>query len=172
MYNTGKLVDDTDWFLLTFFSGDRNYSDDRMFDADELQYADERGGGGGGTDYQTVTVPITISLIVMASYMCGGAMLFGQWEEWDFLDGSYFCFISLSTTGLGDLVPGDSFNSTTGVELSLIFCSMYLIIGMALIAMCFNLMQEEVIAKIRRCGKVLGCIKSIDEWNWTNYTVK
>ena len=110
-------------------------------------------------DYQTATVPITISLTVMVSYVCGGAVLFGQWEDWDFLDGSYFCFISLSTTGFGDLVPGDSFSSSSGVELSLIFCSMYLIIGMALIAMCFNLMQEEVIAKMRRCGQILGCIR-------------
>ena len=35
----------------------------------------------------------------------------------------------------------------------------FLIIGMALIAMCFNLMQEEVIAKMRKCGAALGCIK-------------
>ena len=115
-------------------------------------------------DYQTVTVPITISLTVMVSYMVGGAVLFQQWEtDWDYLDGSYFCFISLSTTGFGDLVPGDKINSSSGVELSLIFCSMYLIIGMALIAMCFNLMQEEVIAKVRKCGQLLGCIKPGDE---------
>lgn len=120
-----------------------------------------------GVDYQTATVPITISLTVMVSYVCGGAMLFGQWEDWDFLEGSYFCFISLSTTGFGDYVPGDSFNSSSGVELSLIFCSMYLIIGMALIAMCFNLMQEEVIAKMRRCGQILGCIREDRTWTAT-----
>ncbi len=125
-------------------------------------------GGGGGTlpDYQAATVPITISLAVMVSYIVGGAVLFKQWEsEWGYLDGSYFCFISLSTTGFGDLVPGDSLITSAGggVELSLIFCSMYLIIGMALIAMCFNLMQEEVIAKVRKCGRVLGCIRPGDE---------
>ena len=115
-------------------------------------------------DYQTATVPITISLAVMVSYVVGGAVLFKQWEtDWDYLDGSYFCFISLSTTGFGDLVPGDKINSSSGVELSLIFCSMYLIIGMALIAMCFNLMQEEVIAKVRKLGQVLGCIKPGDD---------
>ena len=109
------------------------------------------------SDYQTATVPITISLTVMVSYVVGGAVLFQQWEtDWDYLDGSYFCFISLSTTGFGDLVPGDKINSSSGIELSLIFCSMYLIIGMALIAMCFNLMQEEVIAKVRKLYQT-GC---------------
>ena len=119
---------------------------------------------GGQVDYQTATVPFTISLSVMVSYICGGGALFMEWEKWNFLDGSYFCFISLSTTGFGDLGPGDSFdNSQSGLDLRLIFCSMYLIIGMALIAMCFNLMQEEVIAKVRKCGQVLGCIRSGDE---------
>ena len=27
-----------------------------------------------------VTVPISLSLAVMVSYICGGALLFGQWE--------------------------------------------------------------------------------------------
>ncbi|CAH1382271.1 hypothetical protein MTP99_006204 [Tenebrio molitor] len=108
-------------------------------------------------DVQTVTVPVTICLVIMVGYICGGALLFCKWEDWEFMDAFYFCFISLSTIGFGDLVPGDKiYRRGDGVdlvdevfELSFIFCSMYLMLGMALIAMCFNLMQEEVIHKIR-----------------------
>ncbi|XP_033223737.1 two pore potassium channel protein sup-9-like [Belonocnema kinseyi] len=100
-------------------------------------------------DPQSVTVPLTICFAIMVGYVCGGALLFSEWETWDFLDGSYFCFISLSTIGFGDIVPGDMIYSGQGFELSFVFCSMYLMLGMALIAMCFNLMQEEVIAKMR-----------------------
>ena len=42
-----------------------------------------------------VTVPISMSITVMVSYICGGALLFAEWEGWGFLDGSYFCFITL-----------------------------------------------------------------------------
>lgn len=45
------------------------------------------------------------------------------------LDGSYFCFVSLSTIGFGDFVPGDKIYSGQGLELSFIFCSMYLMLG-------------------------------------------
>lgn len=45
------------------------------------------------------------------------------------LDGSYFCFISLSTIGFGDIVPGDKIYSGQGLNLSFIFCSMYLMLG-------------------------------------------
>ncbi len=34
--------------------------------------------------------------------------------------------------------------------------------GLALLAMCFNLMQEEVIHKMKNCGKRLGVIKDTE----------
>lgn len=57
-------------------------------------------------DSQTVTVPITVSVMVMVSYILFGSFLFSKWEQWEMLDGSYFCFISLSSIGFGDIVPG------------------------------------------------------------------
>jgi hypothetical protein len=90
-------------------------------------------------------------------------VLFSKWEDWEFFDGSYFCFISLSTIGFGDFVPGGNMTDPGGtgsssiksVELGFILCSMYLMLGMALIAMCFNLMQQDVVMKIRTCTDIL-----------------
>ena len=39
-----------------------------------------------------------------------------------------------------------------------IFCTVYILLGMAVIAMCFNLMQEKVVQNITSFGKKLGII--------------
>ncbi|XP_041971878.1 potassium channel subfamily K member 15 [Aricia agestis] len=95
-------------------------------------------------DVQTVTVPISACVAIMVGYIMFGSMIFGLWEKWDRLDGAYFCFISLSSIGFGDFVPGERVY-TPRIETSFIVCSLYLMLGMALVAMCFNLMQEQVI---------------------------
>jgi len=71
-------------------------------------------------------------------------------DDWDFLIGFYFCFITLSTIGFtlstigfGDYVPGTSVDAWAAQE-KLILCALYLLIGLALLAMCFELIQEEV----------------------------
>ncbi|XP_062529098.1 potassium channel subfamily K member 18 isoform X1 [Bombyx mori] len=159
-------------------------------------------------DAQTITVPISVCVCIMVGYIIFGSMLFGMWENWDQLDGAYFCFISLSSIGFGDLAPGErvymprietlfiacsmylmdfgllrrdsiytrvhqpsntSRYSSIGfgdfvpgervytprIETSFIACSMYLMLGMALVAMCFNLMQEQVIHYFAGLKRVL-----------------
>lgn len=95
-----------------------------------------------------------------------GALLFGREEKskegLSFLDGSYFCFISLSTIGFGDIVP--PMDPSEYFELNFILCSIYLMLGMALIAMCFNLMQQDVVQKIRTCTDIVRRIARCRRW--------
>lgn len=114
---------------------------------------------------EQVHVPISLSLMILIAYVSGGGALFSIWEEdWGYLEGSYFCFISLSTIGFGDLVPGVAVVSGEGgSQERMVLCSLYLLAGLALIAMCFNLMQEEVVHKFHNCGKRIGIIKEPEE---------
>lgn len=86
-----------------------------------------------------VRVPVTLCLIIVLAYICSGAVLFHRLENWSLLEGSYFCFTSLGTIGFGDLLPGQN-----AEEISLCACSAYILTGMALVAMCFSLVQDEV----------------------------
>ena len=108
-----------------------------------------------------VTVPISICLMIIAGYIFIGSVLFTLWEDWDYLTGSYFCFVTLSTIGFGDIVPGTGLKEWSGAQ-KLIFLSVWLAFGLSLLAMCFNLMQEEVKEKFVWCGRRLGLLKNED----------
>lgn len=108
---------------------------------------------------EQIRVPVPVSLLIIAVYIFGGALMFSVWEGWDYLEGSYFCFITLSTIGFGDYVPGSiSGADSEGSKEKLIICCVYLMFGLAVIAMCFNLMQEDVRAKFVWLGQKVGLI--------------
>ena len=108
---------------------------------------------------EKIYVPMYVSLLLIASYIMSGALLFAIWEpEWDYLIGTYFCFITLTTVGFGDYVPGTSLD-TSGSQEKLVFCAFYLLFGLALIAMCFDLMQEQVRNIARSIAKKIGLMK-------------
>lgn len=44
-------------------------------------------------------------------------------------------------------------------NLGIILCSLYLLFGISLLAMSFNLVQEEFISNVKNVAKVLGIIK-------------
>ncbi|XP_074109407.1 potassium two pore domain channel subfamily K member galene [Cotesia typhae] len=110
-------------------------------------------------DQTTKPVPIWLCVFLVVSYILGGAVLFNEWESWIFLDSAYFCFITLTTIGFGDFVPAHRLHAHQGIAL----CSLYLLFGIALLAMSFNLVQEEVITNVKSVAKRLGIIKEDED---------
>jgi len=117
-------------------------------------------------DIRLVTIPITTCLFVLLSYIILGAVLFASWEDWSYLDGAYFCFTSLMTIGFGDFVPGNSYIYNVSENMSekeanakLVLGTIYILLGMGIIAMCVNLMQEKIITQVRLLVRTLGLIR-------------
>uniref|UniRef100_A0A0R3S363 Ion channel n=1 Tax=Elaeophora elaphi TaxID=1147741 RepID=A0A0R3S363_9BILA len=97
---------------------------------------------------QRISVPLSLVFFTMFAYLVAGSVLFCLWEGWTFLDSFYFCYISLTTIGFGDKFPGASVGNDKDAQKKLVITSVYLLFGMALLAMCFNLAQEEVVNKV------------------------
>ncbi|XP_046568719.1 TWiK family of potassium channels protein 18-like [Haliotis rubra] len=107
-----------------------------------------------------VRIPIFVCLLLLAGYIFLGAMLFTLWEpEWNYLEGSYFCFITLSTIGFGDYVPGYHHDSWHN-QAKRVSCTLYLLFGLALISMCFDLIQSEVREIFKGLARAMGISKS------------
>ena len=84
-------------------------------------------------------------------------------EGWDWLTSAYCCFVTISTIGFGDVVPGsENFDTTVG-QLKMLVAAVYMMFGMALLSMSFNLIQEEMVGKFKWLGIKLGIIKKDDD---------
>ncbi|KAK0161517.1 hypothetical protein PV327_009977 [Microctonus hyperodae] len=99
---------------------------------------------------QRIIVPSTACLWVIFGYIVAGTIMFAQWEEWDYLDSAYFCVTSLCKIGMGDFVPGANIvEAKSGSHLKLVINFVYLLLGLGLVAMCYNLMREDVREKAK-----------------------
>ncbi|CAF4424229.1 unnamed protein product [Rotaria socialis] len=100
-------------------------------------------------------VPIKAILSVLILYIVVGAALFSNWEGWSYYDAAYFSFITFSTVGLGDLVPGKG-TLTENKNGKSILCALYLLYGLVIMTMCFKLLQDDLFAIKRRILTRLG----------------
>lgn len=106
-----------------------------------------------------VMVPIMVNLVIIFLFLFVGAAIFSAWEDWNLGPALYFCFITLTTIGFGDMVPEKTFVEATqsfvGV-LKMSFCVTYCIFGIMLITLGLNLMQEQVMEKVRWVASSIG----------------
>ncbi|KAM9344529.1 potassium channel subfamily K member 1b [Symphorus nematophorus] len=71
-----------------------------------------------------------LAMLAVSCFFLIPAAIFSALEEnWNFLESFYFCFISLSTIGLGDYVPGEAVNQKFR-ELYKVGITVYLILGL------------------------------------------
>jgi hypothetical protein len=76
------------------------------------------------------------ALCFLGIYLSAGAAVFEKTEKWSFFDGFYFCFITMTTIGLGDLVPG---------EYLMLLCTVYILIGLALTSTIIELVRRQYV---------------------------
>jgi len=106
-----------------------------------------------------VMVPIMVNLMLIFIFIFAGAFVFAAFEDWEMSSSAYFCFVTLTTIGFGDMTPVKSFTGfqhDIGAALRMVFTVSYCLLGMPLLSMCMNLMQEQIMEKMSWVAKEIG----------------
>ena len=102
-------------------------------------------------DIAMLSIPLWLALLLLLIYLLIGAACFTAMQQWTFLDGFYYCFISLSTIGFGDLVF-----LPQNVHAGLIFSFLYSFFGLCFTSMCMSLSSIELTLLSRKISKKFG----------------
>lgn len=121
-------------------------------DTDPAQGSSERElPGGEDIDelglYDYVSIPVTLVLLILVGYTALGALILSSQENWEFFDGFYFSFITMTTVGFGDLVPEK--------EAYILLDLLYIVVGLAITTMCIDLVGIQYIRKIHYFGRAI-----------------
>ncbi|KAM9155897.1 potassium channel subfamily K member 1 [Pangshura tecta] len=104
---------------------------------------------------------VILGFVTVSCFFFIPAAVFSVMEDdWNFLESFYFCFISLSTIGLGDYVPGEGYNQKFR-ELYKIGITCYLLLG--LIAMLVVLETFCELRELKRFRKMFYVKKDKEE---------
>lgn len=90
----------------------------------------------------TYTHLVIVAVFVLVAFFLVPAAVFNSIEkEWNYLDALYYCFISLSTIGLGDYIPGDQQEQSYRAFYK-IATTFYLIIGIMFVMLLINVITQ------------------------------
>ncbi|XP_028657929.1 potassium channel subfamily K member 1-like [Erpetoichthys calabaricus] len=104
-----------------------------------INYVHTRWGYSVGTIKLLST--LLLATLVVTCFFIIPAGIFTQVEDWNFMESLYFCFISLSTIGIGDNIPGNAKNQAVrqAFEFGI---SCYLILGLISLTLVLEALSE------------------------------
>lgn len=82
---------------------------------------------------------VLVGLLSCMSTLCIGAATFSHFEDWSFFNAYYYCFVTLTTIGLGDFVALQKNNTLQEQTPYVAFSFMYILVGLTVIGAFLNL---------------------------------
>ncbi|XP_008206268.1 two pore potassium channel protein sup-9 [Nasonia vitripennis] len=88
------------------------------------------------SEINLICVVTTLSILTIA----GGAAAFSRYEGWSYFDSVYYCFITLTTIGFGDMVALQKDNALDNKPEYVMFALIFILFGLAIVAASLNLL--------------------------------
>ncbi|KYN12597.1 Two pore potassium channel protein sup-9 [Trachymyrmex cornetzi] len=88
------------------------------------------------SEINLICVVTTLSCMTIA----GGAAAFSRYEGWSYFDSIYYCFITLTTIGFGDMVALQKDNALNKKPEYVMFALIFILFGLAIVAASLNLL--------------------------------
>lgn len=104
---------------------------------------------GLGDGMEMLDVPFLLLIFIVFAYIFFFGLILPRWEtEFEGFDPYYFCFITLTTIGFGDIVPNH--------PKYFMVTSFFIIVGMAIMSMAFKLGQARIVFFYRHFLKLIS----------------
>ncbi|KAK7790565.1 hypothetical protein R5R35_002022 [Gryllus longicercus] len=94
------------------------------------------------------SLTVLAAVACMLLYMAAGAGFICLWEDWSFFQGFYFCFITMTTIGFGDVVPEEADYMMP--------CTLYILAGLALTSTIIELVRRQYAQSWRHLQALSG----------------
>ena len=94
---------------VNYFSHQTTYNLPDFFYREEGQELDEEEEEDDDDDDElgsSTALTAALGTCFLFFFFSIGSAIFVFWEDWSFLQSFYFCFITMTTIGFGDVVPG------------------------------------------------------------------
>jgi len=94
---------------------------------------------------------------ILGIFFGSGALLFTIWEDWTFFDAFYFCFVTSTTIGFGDMTP-----NITGENSSLyaMVCTVYILLGLAFTSTIIEIVRRQMVENLRKMQELRAQIQA------------
>ena len=91
-------------------------------------------------DPETRALPVTAGVLVLT-----GTLFYWRFEDWSFIEALYFCVVTLTTVGYGDLSP-----TTDGTQ---IFTIVYILTGFGVLVALLTAVAQQYMTQKAESGR-------------------